>query len=382
MAVGPSLVMTARVLVLAPTRRARTETFVRANLARLPFAVEACFGDEIPWHEPLKAMYGLAVLISKVCTRLGWLRLATLPTSIVAMLLVKRHRPDVVMVEFGFHAVRVMELACTGVPLAVHFRGADASAERYLQRLEQRYRRLFQLTSAVIVKNQTMRSRLVALGANPAQLLISPSGADEQRFKGATPASMPPRFLAVGRFVAKKGPLDTLEAFALLRGLTDQADACSLVMVGDGPLLPTVQERARQLGLEKLVQFPGVLSPDAVAEEMRRARVFVQHSRTAEDGDEEGCPVSVMEAQLCGLPVVATRHGGIPDVVVDQQTGRLVQEGDRRGMAEAMALLADSPDLAGAWGAAGHRRARAGFTVAHHVDQITMLLNDLVDNRR
>ena len=374
--------MTARVLVLAPTRRARTETFVRANLARLPFAVEACFGDEIPWREPLKGLYGLAVLISKVCTRLGWFRLATLPASVVAVLLVRRHRPDVVMVEFGFHAVRVMELARTGVPLAVHFRGADASAERYVRRLEQRYRRLFQLTSAVIVKNQTMRSRLIALGAQPAQVMISPSGADEQRFQGATPASMPPRFLAVGRFVSKKGPLDTLEAFALLRGLTDQADACSLVMVGDGPLFPLVQERARQLGLEQFVQFPGVLSPDAVAQEMRRARVFVQHSRTAEDGDEEGCPVSVMEAQLCGLPVVATRHGGIPDVVVDQQTGRLVEEGDRRAMAEAMALLVDQPDLAAAWGAAGQLRAQARFTVAHHVDQITMLLNDLVGHSR
>ena len=374
--------MTARVLVLAPTRRARTETFVRANLARLPFVVEACFGDEMPWREPLKVLYGLAVLTSKVFTRLGRLRLATLPTSIVAMLLVKRHRPDVVMVEFGFHAVRVMELARIGVPLAVHFRGADASADRYLKRLEQRYRRLFQLTSAVIVKNQTMRSRLIALGAPPAQLVISPSGADEQRFQGATPASMPPRFLAVGRFVSKKGPMDTLEAFALLRGLTDQADSCRLVMVGDGPLLPVVQERVRQLGLEQLVQFPGVLPPDAVVEEMRRARAFVQHSRTAEDGDEEGCPVSVMEAQLCGLPVVATRHGGIPDVVVDQQTGRLVEEGDRLAMAEAMALLVDRPDLAAAWGAAGHRRAQAQFTVAHHVDQITMLLNDLMGHSR
>ena len=111
---------------------------------------------------------------------------------------------------------------------------------------------------------------------------------------------------------------------------------------------------------------------------MRRARVFVQHSRTAEDGDEEGCPVSVMEAQLCGLPVVSTRHGGIPDVVVDQQTGRLVEEGDRPAMAEAMALLVDQPDLAAAWGTAGQLRAQARFTVAHHVDQITMLLNDLV----
>ena len=227
-----------------------------------------------------------------------------------------------------------------------------------------------------------MRSRLIGLGAQPAQLVISPSGADEQRFKGGNPASMPPRFLAVGRFVPKKGPLDTLEAFALLRGLTDQADACRLVMVGDGPLLPVVQERVRQLGLDQFVQFPGVLSPDAVVQEMRRARVFVQHSRTAEDGDEEGCPVSVMEAQLCGLPVVSTLHGGIPDVVVDQQTGRLVKEGDRRAMAEAMALLVDQPDLAAAWGTAGQLRAQARFTVAHHVDQITMLLNDLVDNRR
>ena len=374
--------MPPRVLVLAPTRRARTETFVRANLARLPFAVEACFGDEVPWREPLKALYGLAVFTSKVCTRLGWLRLATCPTSLVALLLVRRHRPDVVMVEFGFHAVRVMELARTGVPLAVHFRGADASADRYVKHLEQRYRRLFQLTSAVIVKNQTMRSRLIALGAQPAQLVISPSGADEQRFQGATPASMPPRFLAVGRFVAKKGPMDTLEAFASLLGLSDHAEACRLVMVGDGPLLPEVRERARQLGLEQMVQFPGVLAPDAVVKEMRRARVFVQHSRTAEDGDEEGCPVSVMEAQLCGLPVVATRHGGIPDVVVDQQTGWLVEEGDRRAMAEAMAVLADRPDLAGAWGAAGQRRAQARFTVAHHVDQITTLLNGLVDHRR
>ena len=57
------------------------------------------------------------------------------------------------------------------------------------------------------------------------------------------PASMPPRFLAVGRFVAKKGPLDTLEAFALLQGLTEHADVCSLVMVGDGPLLSVVQDR-------------------------------------------------------------------------------------------------------------------------------------------
>ena len=350
---------------------------MRANLARLPFAVEPCFGDEIPWREPLKALYGLAVLTSKVCTRLGWLRLATVPSSIVAMLLVRRHRPDVVMVEFGFHAVRVMELARTGVPLAVHFRGADASAERYLKRLEQRYRRLFQLTSAVIVKNRTMRDRLIALGAQPAQLLISPPVPMSSGFRSHS-CLHAAEVSGSGSFCGQ-GAAGHPGSLCCHAGPDAPCRACRLVMVGDGPLRR--QERACQLGLEQSVAFPGVLSPDAVADEMRRARVFVQHSRIAEDGDEEGCPVSVMEAQLCGLPVVATRHGGIPDVVVDQQTGRLVEEGDRRAMAEAMALLADRPDLAGAWGAAGQRRARSRFTVAHHVEQITALLNGLVDRR-
>ena len=65
-----------RLLVFAPTRRAASETFVRANLAGLPFAVSAYFGDEYPLHQPARLAYGLGVLMSKACTRMGWLRLA------------------------------------------------------------------------------------------------------------------------------------------------------------------------------------------------------------------------------------------------------------------------------------------------------------------
>ena len=75
-----------------------------------------------------------------------------------------------------------------------------------------------------------------------------------------------------------------------------------------------------ELKLENFVSLPGVLAPLQVVESMRKARAFVQHS-SALDGDEEGCPVSVIEAQLCGLPVISTFHGGIPDVVLHRQTG-------------------------------------------------------------
>ncbi len=116
-------------LVFAPTRRAASETFVRANLEGLPFAVKAYFGDERPWGQPDRLAYGLSVLLSKVCTRLGLLRLAGWPAAVVAQMLIARHRPDVVLAEFGFHAVRVMEATHSlGVPLVVHFRGSDLSA--------------------------------------------------------------------------------------------------------------------------------------------------------------------------------------------------------------------------------------------------------------
>ena len=369
--------MTLTLLVFAPTRRAATETFVRANLEGLPFRTIAYFGDEYPLSQPGRLAYGLAILSSKVLTRLGLLRLATLPASLVAWLLVRRDRPDVLMAEFGFHAVRVMEVAAwTGLPLVVHFRGSDASARDRLVRLEQRYRRLLRLVSGVIVKSEPMRQTLLALGAPPERVLVSPSGADARWFMGARPAEAPPCFLSVGRFVAKKGPLETLQAFALLRQTlpVPLADAVRLVMVGDGPLLATARRLADELGLAPVVTFPGLATREQVVGLMCEARAFVQHSRVAPDGDSEGSPVAVMEAQLCGLPVIATRHAGIPEVVQEGRSGLLVEEGDVAGMAAAMARLAFDPMEAARLGACGSQVVGARFTVSHHLAAVAQFL--------
>ena len=101
------------------------------------------------------------------------------------------------------------------------------------------------------------------------------------------------------------------------------------------------------------------------------------HSRRAPDGDEEGCPVSVIEAQLCGLPVISTLHGGIPDVVLDRQTGILVEEGDTLAMAVAMAELIDNPSLAAKLGTSGQKRSRENFTLDRHIKQIAALIHRL-----
>ena len=373
--------MALHVLVMAPTRRAASETFIRANLAGLPFRKTAVFGDERPMHRPLAFVHGLAVLLSKAFTRLGWLRLASLPASCTTWMLLLRHRPDVVLVDFGFHAVRVMEAtAWSAVPLVVHFRGSDASSEAKFQRLTNRYRRLFQLSAGVIVKSRPMQVVLKGLGADPETLLISPSGADPLLFHGAKPAFVSPRFLAVGRLVAKKGPLQTLEAFARMRDSLPESlkQHVSLDIVGDGPLRRDLERAVKQRGLVDQVALLGALPQRQIVERMRLARGFVQHSLVAPDGDSEGNPVAVMEAQLCGLPVVATRHAGIPEVVLEEETGLLVDEGDVDGMAAAMRRLVLEPSLAGQFGMAGQRRVERCFTVEHHWAAVADLLERIV----
>ena len=361
-----------RMLVFAPTRRAASETFVRANLAGLPFAVSAYFGDEFPLNQPARLAYGLSVLVSKACTRLGWLRLAEWPAALVALALIRRHRPDVVLAEFGFHAVRVMQAAAFAeVPFVVHFRGSDLSAQRRIGVLRGRYRRLVSIASGGVCKSKQMAAKLEQLGMLPSRILISASGANPALFKAGNPALSAPVFLAVGRFVAKKGPLKTIRAFAL-------QPIGELWMVGDGPLFEDARRLVQDLQLQARVCFLGVKTQPEVADLMRQVRVFVQHSLIAPDGDSEGNPVSVMEAQLSGLPVVATRHAGIPDVVLDGCTGLLVEEGDVQGMAAAMERLMADPGLAARFGSAGRDRVLAGFTLGHHLQALTGFLQQQI----
>ena len=367
-----------RLLVLAPTQRAASETFVRANLAGLPFATTAYFGDEMPFHDPWRLAYGVAVALSKLLTRLGLRTWASWPAAVVAFALIRRHQPDLLLVEFGFHAVRVMEAAALAdLPMVVHFRGLDLSAWSKFGVQRDRYHRLVRILSGAIVKSEPMRRTLLELGLDEDRILVSASGANAQLFHSAAPSSAPPVFLAVGRFVAKKGPLLTIRAFAQL--VSEQpTPGLALWMVGDGPLLPAAKTLVQQLGLMASVRFFGQCSQSEVAGLMRQVRGFVQHSVVAPDGDSEGNPVSVMEAQLSGLPVVSTRHAGIPDVVLDGRTGLLVEEGDVRGMAAAMERLMADPELAARFGSAGRERVLAGFTLEHHLQDLTGFLQQQI----
>ncbi len=147
---------------------------------------------------------------------------------------------------------------------------------------------------------------------------------------------------------------------------------------GPPPRLPA-KTFARGLGIADAVTFLGACPPSVVQAEMRGARCFVQHSIEAADGDSEGTPVAVLEAGASGLPVVSTRHGGIPDVVVDGRTGFLVDEHDVPAMAERMLRLARDPGLAELLGRAGRERVANEFALPRSIGRLWDVIAACID---
>jgi colanic acid/amylovoran biosynthesis glycosyltransferase len=150
---------------------------------------------------------------------------------------------------------------------------------------------------------------------------------------------------------------------------------------GAGPRRRAGRAGAAGLGMSDAVELPGRRPHDQVAEAMAGARAFVQHSVTTANGDAEGTPVAVMEAGAAGLPVVSTRHGGISDVVLEGETGSLVDERDVEGMAKHMAALAGDPALAGRLGRAARERIVAEFSTQASVDALWQILQEAIGSR-
>ena len=270
----------------------------------------------------------------------------------------RHHRTDVLLAEYGPTAEELIKSArAAGVPLVAHFHGYDAHKKAPLERYGN-YKRLFYAAAAIVVVSRAMEQQMLALGAPRERLHYIVYGTDTERFTSGDPAANLPHFVAVGRFTDKKAPQLTLLAF---REAWRQRPDARLTMVGTGPLWEGVRQLVQSYGMEDVVDLPGVLPPEQVAERLRGARAFVQHSLTTGEHDMEGTPLAVLEAMATGLPVVSTYHAGIPDVVAHGERGLLSAEYDIDAMADHLVQLIDHPEQAASMGQAGR-----AYVLAHH----------------
>jgi glycosyltransferase involved in cell wall biosynthesis len=218
---------------------------------------------------------------------------------------------------------------------------------------------IFRSAAEVTVISTPLVDRVARLGVPRERITVLPMPLTADRFTHAPPHERDQgRMLFVGRLIERKGAEFAIRAVAELRR---KGRGVRLTLVGDGADRPRLEALVKELGLFGVVELAGALPHDAVAEHYRTASVLLMPAVTDWKGEQEGFGMVLVEAMASGLPVVATRSGGIPDVVIDGATGLLVPERDPEALATAATRLLDDPALAQRLAAAAGATLEARF---------------------
>jgi glycosyltransferase involved in cell wall biosynthesis len=283
----------------------------------------------------------------------------------VAALLAGRRRPPIIVHTFHGHVLR---------GYFGRFRTGDF-------RLLERW--LAHVTDALVAVSPEVRDELVGFGVAPAskfRVIRLGIELDERLARDGAARAETRRVMGIaddrfvvgwiGRMTAVKRTDIVLRSFRQLR---DDGVNAVLCMVGDGPDRRTVEDLARELGVMRECLFPGY--QEDVGPFFAAFDVFVLPS------GNEGTPVTAIEALASGCPVVATRVGGLPDVVTDGEDGFLVEPGDVEGLSARLARLAGDQGLRARMGAAGRERMRGRYAVDRLIDDIDRLYRDLLERK-
>ncbi len=241
----------------------------------------------------------------------------------------------------GQLAVMLRDVGAISGPVATVFHGVDVSA--YVRNKPDVYRFLFSTGDLFLPISARWRRRLVDLGCPPGKIEIHHMGVALEtipfRVRHTDGMGTPLRILSVGRMVEKKGLIFGLQAVA-------QVIRCGIpvqyTIIGDGPLRHHLEQLADTLGISSSVDFRGWQDRIAVANAMETNDILLAPSVATADGDEEGIPVTIMEAMATGTIVVASRHSGIPELVEDDYSGILTTEGSVGELASALKRLTES----------------------------------------
>jgi glycosyltransferase involved in cell wall biosynthesis len=230
----------------------------------------------------------------------------------------------------------------------------------------------------VVTCTKTGHDHLASLASRQDAVLLCYHGLDFERFQSAPPSSKgndgrdplhPVRLLSVGRAVTKKGYEDLLAALALLPAELEWR----FVHIGGGKLGANLKRQADRLGLSKRVEWRGALAQPEVLTAYREADLFVLAPKVAKDGDQDGLPNVLIEAQSQRLACVSTRVSAIPELIDDGVTGLLTPPGDPFALAQALTTLIRSPARRTQLGEAGEERARKLFSMRPGIDALVEL---------
>ncbi|MGD1901149.1 MAG: glycosyltransferase [Geitlerinemataceae cyanobacterium] len=304
--------------------------------------------------------------------------------------------PGLIHAHFGLDGVLAMPLARRlKIPLVVTFHGYAATLEPdadfkerdpfpwrhyfrnrgkffrhfYLRRRSQ----LFETSPYMVAVSEHIRQKVIAQGCPPEKIHVHYIGVNVQKFQSQGATAREETVLFVGRLVEKKGCEYLIEAVA---DLQQTFPKMKLVVVGDGPL----RSRLKGLAAQKLAryEFVGKQPQEVVREWMGRAKVLAVPSVTTAQGETEGLPIVLLEGMAMGLPVVVSRHAGMPEAVVHDRNGLLVEERDVRGLSESIARVLSDSNVWEQFSRAGRSQVEAKFDLRANTAMLERAYGEIV----
>lgn len=316
--------------------------------------------------------------------RIGWQMITRNPRPYQRLL--GDRRPSLIHAHFGVEGVYALPLATQlKIPLVTTFHGFDATLSTAALLCSPAWanyplfrHRLARQGDLFLCASSFIRDRVLAMGFPEARTRTHYIGVDCQAIRPRDPCEETPTILHVARLVDVKGTKYLIRALGALAGRHANAQ---LVIIGDGPLKRPLQGLAKSLGLEHRVQFLGALPHEQVLTWMRKAALLVSPSVRTSTGRVEGLGMVLLEAAATGVPVIGSRLGGIPEGVIDCQTGFLVPERDADALAGRINDLLDDSAIRLRMGAQARALIERQFDIRRQTETLEDLYDAVLSNR-
>ncbi len=365
-----------RIAIVSPSQNVYSETFIQAQKNNLSGRVFYFYDGKPP-----KKLEGFGTLLRKkdaflfkIKRKLKLTRFSLFEQAFIKSL--KQNEIQVIIAQYGPTAHFISDICSfLRIPLITHFHGYDASVDKVISDF-QNYKKVFEKSARVVAVSKVMEAKLLGLGCPKEKLIYNVYG-PQKEFESITPNFSKKQFLAVGRFTDKKAPYYTILAFNKV--VKKHGDA-KLIMAGDGVLLNSCKNLVNYLNIKENVEFIGVVDKKRLQDLLKDSLAFVQHSLVGRNGDMEGTPVAILEASIAGLPIISTNHAGIPDVVIHNETGFLVDEHDVKGMSNYMLKIFEDNTLAQQLGYNGKERIKKSYNMDNYINTLNNLVSQSVES--